>query len=140
RVNRFVGQGQDYKLFFAATPLNYYPETKLDKTWNDAAGNETTVKAKQKAAGALTSDNNDTNALSDNIHKPSGVALLRSGPIQAGILGNLNKNGGDSVDWYHFYYSSAITVRVQASFAHTQGDLDLYLYDQNLNLLGYSNS
>jgi PKD repeat protein len=110
RINRFVGQGQDYKLFLHSSPLPYSPETEPDT--------------------------NNASANADNLHQGGGT----SGPLIPLVWGQLNKNGGDSVDWYKFSYASAVTVRVQALFAHSLGDIDLFLYDQNLNLLGYSNS
>src|SRR5439155_8540731 len=117
----FVGQGQDYKLFLKTTPLAYNPEGTLTTTW---------------AGGAKSASDNSTYQLADNLQLNGGT----SGPLIPVAWGSLNKSGGDDTDWYYFSYSSPVTVRVQALFSHALGDIDLFLYDQNLNLLGYSNS
>jgi PKD repeat protein len=110
RVNRFVGEGQNYKLFLKTTPLTYTPE-------------------------GPAPDNNNTTATANSLHL-NGV----SGPLIAQAWGRINKTGGDGVDWYKFSYSSPVTVHIFCGFSHALGDIDIFLYDQNLNLLGYSNT
>ena len=108
RVNRFVGEGQDYRLFLKTTPIAYYPETVVD-------------------------NNNDDYPNADDLQTTVIDQLL---PFAWGSVDKAT----DPEDWYSYQYSSVITTRVRANFTHQIGDIDLFLYDQNLSLLGYSSS
>lgn len=126
KVNRFVGEGQDYILVLETTPINYFPEGTVTARWDN---------------GTKDADVN---------HDVGGDAVVSAGladdfqttildPKLAYAWGSVDKVT-DPEDWYYFNYSSPITVRVICGFSHSQADVDIFLYDENLSLLGYSNT
>jgi PKD repeat protein len=107
RVNRFVGQGQNYKLSLLTSDIDYTPE-----------GNP---------------DNNNSENSPTSLHDPDN-----GGRLYYQAWGHIG--GSDTEDWYKFHYSAAVTVRIYCGFSHALADIDLYLYNQAMNLLAYSST
>lgn len=124
-----IGAGDSERLELtneAATTTFFSIEVVLHPgTCNDYSLQFTYLPVPACAAADDGLEDNDSSAAATPIAVPSSIAALQA-------------TSGDE-DWYQLTQAAGTDLTAQVDFTHSQGDIDLYLYDAALEELAHSN-